>query len=225
MTEPVESLVLVPTAMEYRAIFGRSPSDDMTTAQDLLPATSMIAICGFGLAGAGVTTAHLIARFQPRRIFLAGLCGTYDPSILGLAAVTLISDVSSDGIGAAYGTDHVRACDMGFAESPHWPNATIPLDRPDVGRNFPFHPAISVAAISPTAAAAAAVRSRRPSAVIEDMETWSVALAAKSFAVPLTVVRAVSNVAGVRDKKEWRIKDAFDALRSALLVLAAPMDE
>lgn len=222
MIEPVTSLVLLPTEMECRAIFGRSPSDVATEVQDLLPPTSKLAVCGFGLAGSGVTTAHLIARFRPRKIFLAGLCGTYDSSILGLAAVTLVSDVSSDGIGAGYGSDHVRACDMGFAEFPQWPNATIPLDAPDLGHSFPRHPAISVAAISPTPVAAAAVRSRRPVAVIEDMETWSVALAARAFAVPLTVVRAVSNVAGVRNKTEWRIKDAFDALRSALLIVTAP---
>jgi futalosine hydrolase len=224
MTEPINSLLLLPTALECHAIFGRKPSTDAPMPQEILPPSFKVALCGFGLAGSGVTTAHLIARFRPRRIFLAGLCGTYDPSILGLATVALVSDVSSDGIGAGYGAEHVRAFDMGFAESPEWPDATIPLDRPVAGP-LPGHPAISVAAISPTPSAAAAVRSRRPAALIEDMESFSVALAARSFAVPLTVVRAVSNVAGHRDKKEWRIKDAFDALRSALLTLAAEVDE
>lgn len=213
------TIILVPTALESRAIFGIAPTDARPIEQKLLPGIVKVAICGFGLAGSGVSTARLAAEHRPRRFILVGLCGTYDESVLGLGTATLVGDVSSDGIGADYGAEHRRAVDMGFAESPCGPEIALPLTLPGNRQGLPCHPAISVAAISPSPHAAQAVRSRRSAAVVEDMETWSVALAARAFGVSLTVLRAASNSAGVRDKNQWRIKDALSALKEALRAL------
>jgi nucleoside phosphorylase len=51
------------------------------------------------------------------------------------------------------------------------------------------------------------------------METWAVALACRDADVPLTVLRAVSNEAGVRDRSEWSFNLALKNLQKAMLTL------
>src|SRR5690606_7482436 len=48
-------------------------------------------------------------------------------------------------------------------------------------------------------------RDRFPSTIAEDMESFSVALAAHLFDLPCTVIRGVSNISGERDKSRWDI--------------------
>ena len=75
---------------------------------------------------------------------------------------------------------------------------------------------VSVAAASGDAEEARLLRTRRPGVVVEDMETWAVALAAADAGIPLRVLRAISNAAGDRDQAHWRIGAALAALRRAL---------
>ncbi|MEZ6089306.1 MAG: hypothetical protein R3C05_14990 [Pirellulaceae bacterium] len=45
-------------------------------------------------------------------------------------------------------------------------------------------------------------------------KTWkgfAVAVACKLHHIPLTIIRGMSNIAGVRDKAEWMIDEALDA--------------
>ena len=50
-----------------------------------------------------------------------------------------------------------------------------------------------------------------PAALAEDMEGYGVALACRMASVPLRIVRGISNTAGDRDKRRWRITDALEA--------------
>jgi futalosine hydrolase len=52
------------------------------------------------------------------------------------------------------------------------------------------------------------------------MEAFAVAFACQRAGLPLTVVRGISNIAGERDKSQWRVKPALDAARSVALELA-----
>jgi futalosine hydrolase len=56
-----------------------------------------------------------------------------------------------------------------------------------------------------------------PDAAAEDMEAWSVAMACCLNDTPLTVIRGISNVAGVRDKTRWNIEGALTAVADVLL--------
>ncbi len=62
-------------------------------------------------------------------------------------------------------------------------------------------------------------RSRHPDAAGEEMEGYAVAVAAQLFDVGLTIVRGFSNVAGERDRSQWRMQEALE--RAAGLVLEA----
>ena len=50
-----------------------------------------------------------------------------------------------------------------------------------------------------------------PDALAEDMEGFAVAVACKLCAVPLFVVRGISNRAGDRDKANWKVLEALTA--------------
>ena len=62
---------------------------------------------------------------------------------------------------------------------------------------------------------------RFPSAVAEDMEGFAVALACALAAVPLTIVRGISNRVGDRRTREWRITEAMRAAGELARVLLA----
>ncbi len=79
---------------------------------------------------------------------------------------------------------------------------------------------LSVASASATVGEAAIRLSKHPGAVLEEMEGYSVAVAATLAQVPLTVVRGVSNAAGERDKTTWRMAEA---LAAASVVMASMM--
>jgi futalosine hydrolase len=53
------------------------------------------------------------------------------------------------------------------------------------------------------------------------MEGFGVLRAAARAGVPAVEVRSISNAVAVRDRGQWRIEEALDALRIALLALVA----
>jgi futalosine hydrolase len=162
-------------------------------------------ICGFGLAAAGVGAMAAIVRHDPARVVLAGLAGTYDPPAAPLGRVVVPGTVRCAGIGAG----GQSAAELGFSESDELPLAD--------GHGL----AVSVAEASGSPEQAAERRADHPGALIEEMEGYAVALAAITAGIPCTMVRGVSNQAGVRDRSHWRAPDALAAVQRTLDSMAA----
>jgi futalosine hydrolase len=76
---------------------------------------------------------------------------------------------------------------------------------------------LSVANASGSPAEAAGRARRHHGALAEDMEGFAVALACRRLAVPLTILRGVSNAAGERDRARWDLSAALAAAREGLL--------
>ncbi|HWH66202.1 MAG TPA: hypothetical protein VNS99_08880, partial [Gaiellales bacterium] len=93
---------------------------------------------------------------------------------------------------------------LGFADSDE-----APLDGQD-------GLALSVARASESLDQARSRRTAEPRAVLEEMEGYSVALAAMAAEIPCTMLRAVSNMAGDRDAAGWALDPALNALRERL---------
>jgi futalosine hydrolase len=189
---PEGTLILVPTELERRALFG-----------DAAPA--QVQLCGFGLAEAGARAAHAIATGGPlpRRIALVGIAGTYDAGRWPPGSAVVGGSVRLDGIGAGGQT----ASGLGFAETD-----LLPLDGegPEL---------LSVAEASADRAQAEARHAHFPAAAVEEMEGFAVAVAAAAFGVPLHVIRGVSNLAGERERDRWQIPEALRAAAAALEAL------
>lgn len=168
-----------------------------------------IALCGFGLAAAGAGAAHAIAA-NPSAAFdgvvLVGAAGTYDPERHPVGSAVVAGEVRCVGIGAGTGAAHRSTAELGFAES----------DAIGLGDGVEL---LSVTAAAGSPAEAAERWARHPGAAGEEMEGYAVAVAARLCGVGLTIVRGFSNVAGERDRSQWRMREALE--RAAVLVLEA----
>ena len=183
-------LILVPTEYERGLLFA-----------DGAPAP--VAVCGFGLAAAGVHAAHAIATLDAAAggVVLVGAAGTYDESRHPLGSALVAGTVSCDGIGAG----GKSPSQLGFGGED-----TLALSPPG-------GPAlVSVAQASGDAKTAEAVAARHPGASAEEMEGYAVALAAARFGVPVSIVRGIANRAGDRDRSRWRVEEALAAARERL---------
>jgi futalosine hydrolase len=213
----VDLLILIPTAGEARGLCGAAPVGLEVVRAPELADCPPIALVGFGLAAAGAMAAAHLARLQPRRCVLAGLAGSLNEERAPIGAVIAGHRVTADGIGIGFGDDHVSAENLGFWQAPGLAGRALTLQVPKaLPAGVRRGALVSVAAGSPSADVAGQVHVRHPDTLAEDMETWSVALACRAFGVPLTVLRAVCNVAGERDKKSWRIGEAFARGRESL---------
>ena len=209
-----EILVLVPTRLEARLLLDVDGAPlDLPAASPLLAKNAAVALCGCGLAAAGVLAARWLERLRPRRVLLVGLGGTLDPRGAPVGRCVAGSHVTLGGIGAGQGEHHLSLTDMGLEVLPGLDDSDIALAPPP---RFPSGGLVSVASASANHDEARAVRAAHPHAVVEDMETWPVALAARLTGTPLTVIRTISNEAGVRDKSAWRLDAAARAFRDSL---------
>jgi futalosine hydrolase len=179
----MQRLVLVPTALELRAL----------GAPEALGA---VEICGFGPVAAAARTAALLAERRPERVVLVGIAGTYGATAAPIGSAVEIDRVAIDGFDGA-----------GFEP---WPGvgATIEL-RP----SRPWRTLVTVLAPSTSPAEAAVRRGRHPGAIAEDMEGYGVAVACAIAGVPLAIVRGISNEAGDRNTRGWKIREALAAAR------------
>ena len=229
-------LLLIPTAAEAAGLLGDAHAATLGAAAGR-PCTIGVdgvnlvaALCGFGLAAAGAGARHAAACLPEgdgqMALCLAGIAGTYDPGLAPIGSAIVGTAVTCWGIGVGEGEAHQSAARLGWSQA---------LGEPPLGeaQRLPLAPArvghgvrgeiLSVTAASASAGEAARRRDQHPAALVEDMETFAVALAARFIGAPLTVVRGVSNVAGDRDKSRWRVPDAMVALRTLLLdVLSFP---
>ena len=183
----MQRLVLVPTELELRAL--GPPS-----------ALGNVEICGFGPVAAAARTAALLAERRPERVVLVGIAGTYDASTAPPGSALEIDRVAIDGFDGA-----------GFEP---WPGvgSTLVLRSSNPPRTL-----VTVLAPSSSSSEAAERRRRHPGAIAEDMEGYGVAVACAIARVPLEIVRGISNEAGDRDTRRWRIREALLAAQELIL--------
>lgn len=205
--EPPKTLLLVPTALELERLRALSPEcvDGLAWAS--------VELAGFGPVAAAARSAALIAQHRPSRLLLVGIAGGYAGLDLGTALS--FGSVALDGVGAGEGHSLRLPSAMGFpqvdAATPGGPvheTTTLAGDGPEL---------LTVCAASEGGAMLAARTARFPNAVAEDMEAFGVALSARAAGVRLHVIRGISNAAGDRDVKGWKIDEALATAASRVL--------
>lgn len=200
-------LLLVPTRMELDVLL-RKPA-----MESLLARGMQAEVCGFGLVASGLLASRLISAHQPAAVVHAGIAGSLlADAPLGRAFEFGLLDC--DGIGIGAGHDHVSAGQAGWQPfgslgaddpgpvlSPGWPGTDAGAAR-----------LVSVCSASANAAERQNRRDRFPDAIAEDMESWSVAMAARLAGVPVRVFRGLSNLAGDRDLTRWKTAAALESV-------------
>jgi futalosine hydrolase len=191
-----------------------------------------VTTCGFGLAASGVgALASMFAHGAAlgggtlRRAVLVGISGTFDSERVPVGTALVGTDVMCEGIGAGTGVGYVSAATMGWLQghARSWLPAAgdrVPLVVPSSLAGLVSGPILSVAAASGDGAHRDDRAARHPDALVEEMEGYAVALAARLCRVELTIVRGVSDLVGDRNPANWEVAKAMVTVRAALSALA-----
>jgi len=200
-------LLLIPTEFERGFV-----SDSISPSLSVI-----VEVCGFGPIIPAARTVQLIEQHQPDRVLLIGIAGSYDERLTVGAAYPFLT-VACYGVGAGTGSSFQTAEKMGWH---HWldPNSdssigdaisiTAKLSAPP---EFPESAQVQLLTVCAAAADIQDVEMRRekfPDAVAEDMEGFAVAAACELCRRPVSIIRGISNRAGDRDKRNWKISDAM----------------
>lgn len=204
----MQTLVLVPTIQELDSI--RRPIAD-AAGQDCA-----LEICGFGPILAAARTAALLSQYRPQRVLLVGIAGSYDCDRLGIGTACRFERVVCEGVGSGAGSSYRSAGAMGwyqFEGDTEVPQIGDLIRLDETAAHDPQHAPLLVTCTAASASQeeAAQRRTRHPGAVAEDMEGFGVAAACKLAAVPLQIVRGISNRAGDRNHQHWDIEAALQA--------------
>ncbi len=205
-------LILVPTSIEMGKLRPLLDAGLADHSRRIEPCAFQL--CGFGPIAAAARTAALIARYQPDRVLLIGIAGTFDEEQFPVGTSCRFDEVLCDGIGVGVGDGFQSAGSLGwkqFGSSGTWPH---------IGDALPlvstFVPGVSCAGKLLTCTSASADqddadrrRQRYPGVVAEDMEGFGVATACTLASVSLQIVRGLSNVVGDRNHSGWRTGDAL----------------
>lgn len=190
----------MPTALELRLLEELGPISE---------SEALCELCGFGPVSAAARTAQLLAELRPRRVLLLGLAGSLAPELAPLESALCFARVRLDGVGVGAGPTFLPPARLGFPllDGAGPVDETLPLAGPGQGE------LLTVCGASAAPDEARARRLSYPEASAEDMEGFGVALACRLFEVPLAVVRGISNVAGERERRSWRTREALAAAR------------
>jgi len=203
----VSTLFLVPTQFELEWLSN-------SFCEEIQLAGNSLELCGFGVVASAIRTTQLIARHSPRQVLLLGIAGALAPGISVGEAVEFDETVCY-GIGAGSGDGFVSAHEMGWCQWPVPPQIPDSIRlRTDGGKgNFTL---LTCCAASASEHDVRLKMKKHPSAVAEDMEGFSVAAACRFAGIPLRIVRGISNLAGDRDKNNWRVSDAMASVEKSI---------
>jgi futalosine hydrolase len=189
---------------------------------------------GPALAAASVASALTAAdlRGEPYGLVVsAGIGGGFQPGAPVGSLVVADGIVAAD-LGAETEDGFVPVTELGFGSVRHQPPADlVRLVGDAVGDRRAAEATgartgavLTVSTVTGTAARAAALRERHPTALAEAMEGFGVAEAAAAQGVPVLEIRAISNPVGPRDRAAWRIPDALAALTEGFGKLAPVLE-
>jgi len=184
---------------------------------------------GPGMANAAAACAAAIERFQPARIFNAGICGLYarDRGLLGKAVIGERAIFADTGAQSDTAFTTLSEMDLPVAQVPGGSvfNA-LELDSRGLPRDLPRADFLTVASVSgsPEYANKISLRfqNRTGALLCEDMESAAVALVALRSGIPCTVVRGISNLCGERDRARWDISAAARSAQKTLYAFLRP---
>jgi futalosine hydrolase len=190
-------LILIPTELERSQL--SSGFRDFTKSNGI-----EIELCGFGAVAAAAKTMDAIYRLKPQLICLLGIAGTYSDTLcVGQAA--RFGTVTVCGLGVGSGDQHQPASQLGWLQCVS-PSIGDSIEFDTDARNISL---LSVLAASSDEADAQWKQQIAPHAIAEDMEGFGVAMACRITDTPLRIVRGISNRAGARNHRDWKITDAM----------------
>ncbi|WP_078504188.1 futalosine hydrolase [Streptomyces viridochromogenes] len=218
LTTSAAARVLVATAV---------PAERDAVARALsVPGVDLIAAgVGPALAAACTATALTTAALEgvPYGLVVsAGIAGGFVPHA-PVGSLVVADEITAADLGAETPDGFLPVTELGFGTVTHRPPEALVREVATVTGARPGA-VLTVSTATGTAARAARLRERHPTALAEAMEGFGVAEAAAAHRTPVLELRAVSNPVGPRDRAAWRVGDALAALTEAFGKLAPVLE-
>ena len=169
---------------------------------------------GCGPAAAGAVLGLELGKSElPDLVVGIGVAGAYPDSGVQVGSVVRVDRESFADLGCEDGDRFVDLCDLEIAGAgvERWYELANPgffADLPSVSG--------ATCSVCTGSSATAATRALRTGAAIESMEGAAWALTSRAAGVPFAQVRAISNIAGPRERAVWRLSDAVATLERTL---------
>jgi futalosine hydrolase len=219
------------TELESRAALNRRSSGRASEPERAEIGGREILACvvGIGPVAAALNIGALLERFPGTKgILNLGICGSFDTGRIPLGTPC----AASAEIWPEYGVRRSGPAEEAFTHQMLPDLLLEPANRLDLDpvaaaeamgfalpAQWPVGPSLTVAGVSGDPERAEELRVRH-GADTENMEGFSLALAARRAGIPFLEVRTISNPVGSRDKRQWDFRLALDALRTVLPTLA-----
>ncbi|MBE8477122.1 futalosine hydrolase [Streptomyces justiciae] len=198
------------------------PVERDAVARALTGADVEVIAAGVGPALAAAATATALAAAPYGLVVSAGIAGGFQPDA-PVGSLVVADEITAADLGAETAEGFLPVTELGFGTVTHRPPETLVRDV--VGATGARAGAVlTVSTVTGTAARAALLKDRHPTALAEAMEGFGVAEAAALHGVPVLEIRAVSNPVGPRDRAAWRIGDALQALTEGFGKLAPVLE-
>ncbi len=174
---------------------------------------------GIGKVNTAMTLAAYAQEHSVEQALLFGIAGAYENSGLAVGDVALADDEIQADLGLEDGGMHAMGFPTLVLGGKLYHN-TFPLDHGltqslSVRLDIPVKTFLTRDLISESAAEAGALE-RKWGAQIENMEGAGFAQACLWLGIKGVELRSISNIAGVRDKSQWKMKPAIAALEKAI---------
>ncbi len=172
------------------------------------------------IPGPGITATayHLGKHFSLNKYDLAiniGICGSMDPEIVPVRVVNIYSDQFGD-FGAEDGRENLDIFDLELLKKNEFPFKNGMLNATYTGNLSTIKALPRVKGITVQRAHGSAARIKNTlkkyGPVMESMEGAAFFYACKMEKIPCLQIRAVSNKVERRNRNNWKIKEATDAL-------------
>lgn len=175
----------------------------------LMGAPVYLGVVGIGVVSAALNLGGMLTSIQADRAVMIGSAGALPGSGLeiGEAAVALSEAFAEMGLCSGPGIGSAARLGLSQLRQEIPMDESMARDLMDSGQGTIGLPAgkfLTVAGVSAELAQAEA-RANEFGAVAENMEGFALALAGMRLGIPVGSVRAISNMAGDRDKSAWRL--------------------
>ena len=174
---------------------------------------------GVGKVPAAAATTELLLRTRPAGVLLFGIAGAFPErhapgASLQIGDLCLVGSdcLGDEGVITPEGFSGIEAILSQPASRFRTAEASVGLAE---RLGVPLVPAVTVSTCSGTEASSAEM-CQRSGARIETMEGAAVAFACARYDVPLVHLRAISNFTGDRDRSDWSLAAAVDALQAVV---------
>lgn len=212
----MQILLVASTSREINPLLQwvREDGPDRLSGHDL-----DILVSGVGLLASGFAIQKQLGVKRPDLVIQAGVAGSFDPSC-PVGSVRVVSEDRVADQGALEKGGFQDLFDLELAKPNHFPykRGRLPNPHKELIRQTGLRKAaaITVNNIS-NSAKSAGVWQKRYQPILESMEGAALHYVCLMENIPFLQIRAVSNPAGVRDKRKWNLPGSIQSLNKTLV--------